>query len=392
MVSSEPAHGPQIDSDSEDDDSDWGEDEWPLERPLPLPEWGCERPDLKFSSLKHYHGFIAKATRALHLALDTHSYDSLSNFLMFSSEYQSSRDEYENLMEFYRDYDPPLVPGRYTCVGLASDLATRLSPLESQYPGLKDATYQVSCEEEVKDVDWYCSGSVPPANNNLKEHVLLCVRISVCGRAGVVLFDPGYHVGLPVTVMEDGLAPQSGPIRGSTTRADVARIFHYRYHHNNPAFVLWEVEERKEGKPPNNISNLIHVTRPYLSAVDVAERRNLVYTFKTLLGRDCTGQLTCGLYFPVRECSRVNLTFFLHVDGLPTHRKVPLAYFRGDSVPEKDVESAVAAVAEGTGRSKEDLRKSLVNLANLLQDKDFVQQVVDLDKCILDMQASQGSN
>lgn len=84
MVSSDAPAGPHLDvSDSEDDDddSDWGEDEWPLERPLPLPEWGCERPDLKFSSLQHYYGFVARATRVLHVALDNHCYDSFSNFL-----------------------------------------------------------------------------------------------------------------------------------------------------------------------------------------------------------------------------------------------------------------------------------------------------------------------
>lgn len=62
----------------------------------------------------------------------------------FSKEYVASREEYPEMLEFYRDYDPPLLPGRYSCVGLAGDLATRLSVLETTYPGIKDATYQVN--------------------------------------------------------------------------------------------------------------------------------------------------------------------------------------------------------------------------------------------------------
>lgn len=242
----------------------------------------------------------------------------------------------------------------------------------------------------MKDVDWYCSGSVPPNTTNLKEHVMLCVRVSVCGRPGVMLFDPGYHVGQPVTVMEDGLAPQSGPVRGSTARAEVSRTFRYKYQPNNPAFVVWEVTEEREGKPPLRLSNLIHISRPFLSGVDIAERRNLVYGFKTLLGRDCTGQLTCGLYFPVRECAKTSVTLFHVVAGRPCHRKTPLAYFLDEGVVEEEVEVAVAEVAEGTGRAREELRHSLVALARLLQDGDFVKQMTELDKCIADIVKTQG--
>ena len=52
-------------------------------------------------------------------------------------------EDYPSIKDFYRDYDPPVLPGRYTCVGLSSDLATRLATLEVHYPGLKDAMYQV---------------------------------------------------------------------------------------------------------------------------------------------------------------------------------------------------------------------------------------------------------
>lgn len=68
-------------SSDEDDDSDWGEDEWPVERPLPLPEWGCERPELTFASLQHYQRFQVRVTHHLHQALAAHCYDTFSNFI-----------------------------------------------------------------------------------------------------------------------------------------------------------------------------------------------------------------------------------------------------------------------------------------------------------------------
>lgn len=394
---SEISHGDQVafdvsltseeTSDEDDDDSDWGEDEWPMDRALPLPEWGCERPELNFGSLPQYQRFLGHVQEHLHQALMTQCYDTMSNFIVFGQEYVSLREEYPALEEFYRDYDPPLLHGRYTCVGLACDLATKLSTLEMQYPGLKDATYQVSCEEEIDNADWYCSNGVPPITTCEKEHVLVCIRIRLSGRAGVLLLDPGYHIGEPITVMEDGLAPQSGIIQANTTKINVIRSYHYRYRHDNPAFVVWDVVEERDGRVTSQHTSLIHIARPFLSGIDIAERRNLVYPFKTLVGREPTGRLKCGLYFPLRECGQTTITFFHYVDGIHHHTRVPLSYFakRGiQDIAEADtsVESTLAAVAAGTGRSTPDLRASLEGVASLLQDQDFLTQLAQLDKAI----------
>lgn len=378
-------------SDDEDDESDWGEDEWPVDRALPLPEWGCERPELNFGSLVLYQRFLCHVKGHLEYALATQCYDTFSNFITFSQEYVRMRDEYPALEEFYRDYDPPLLPGRYTCVGLSCDLATTLSTLEVQYPGLKDATYQVSCEEEIDNVDWYCSMGVPPITTCEKEHVLICIRIRISGRAGVLLLDPGYHIGEPITVMEDGLAPQSGIIIANTAKTSVVRRFQYRYRHDNPAFVAWEVVEERDGKVTHEHTSLIHIARPFLSGIDVAERRNLAYPFKTLLGRESSGRLKCGLYFPLRECHQTSVTFFYQVDEVSQHVKVPLSYFLQETPHECHQESteaedaaelALSIVAVGTGRSAVDLRSSLECVANLLQDSDLMAQLAELDKAI----------
>lgn len=382
----------EIGDDDNDDDSDWGEDEWPLDRALPLPEWGCERPELNFENLEDYERFLGQVSLHLRHVLSAHCYDTVSNFILFSKEYVLAQEEYPDLEEFYRDYDPPILPGRYTCVGLACDLTTRLSALEVHYPGLKDSVYQVSCEEEVDNAEWYCSTEVPPVNTCEKEHVLVCVRIRLSGRAGVLLLDPGYHVGVPITVMEDGQAPQTGAIKANTARPEVVRTYRYSYWPDNPAFVSWEVTEEREGKAPHHHISLIHIARPFLSGVDVAERRNLVYPFKTLVGRDQNGRLTCGLYFPLRECSRTTVTLFYHVFGDLQQLKVPLTHFlEGDVLSvstgalEEKVKAAVSGVARGMGRSGQDIRSSLVAVANLLHDSGLVKQLEDLNEAINDI-------
>ncbi|XP_042208997.1 uncharacterized protein LOC121857165 [Homarus americanus] len=320
-------------------------------------------------------------TQHLQHIVGSHCYDTVSNFIVFSEEYVSSRRGCAALEDFYRDYDPPLLPGRHTCVGLSCLLDTRLSVLEPHYPGLKDAIYKVSCEEEIDNVEWYCKGDTPPVTCE-KEHVLLCIRIRVCSRAGVMLLDPGYHIGEPITVMEDGLAPQSGAIKGSTARAQVERTYHYRFWSSNPSFVAWQVTEQRESQPAHQHISLIHVARPFLSGIDVAERRNLAYPFKSLVAREPSGQLTCGLYFPIRDCHRTSVTFFHQVGGRPNHVKAPLNYFLAETPREDYIEAAITAVAAGTNRSTEDLRFTLATAARLLSDQDLVLQLTRLNDAI----------
>lgn len=367
--------------DDDGDDSDWGEDEWPMDHPLPLPEWGCGRPDLQFPNEEQYQEFLKRTTVYLHECLDSLPYDTFTNFLAFSTKYVSSRDEYCNLKEFFRDYDTPLLPGCFTCVGLSLDLSSKLSQLERTYPGLKDAMYQVSCEEEVKNLEQYCT-ELPPAKTSLNEHVMLCIKVRISGRRGMTLFDPGYHVSQPITVMEDGESPQSGTIKASTTRPDIQRSYKYQYLERNSAIIGWTVEEKRPGQPTKVVLNRVHPNKPFLSGVDIAERRNLVYSFKSLLGRDEYGQLNCGLYFGIKECSKASITFFYRDDDKPHHQKVPLTYFLSDEGDEEIFEEAVRAVAMGVGRTARTLRDALKLLANLLSDMDFVQEVLSLDKDI----------
>ena len=59
-------------------------------------------------------------------------------------EYQKERHDYSALAEFFRDYDLPVLSGRNTCVGLCTELLSKLAALETTYPGIKDSIYPVS--------------------------------------------------------------------------------------------------------------------------------------------------------------------------------------------------------------------------------------------------------
>lgn len=48
-------------------------------------------------------------------------------------------------------------------------------------------------------------------------------------------------------------------------------------------------------------TSLIYVAKAYQTAVDVTERRNLVYEFRSLLSRDQKGHLIAGIYFKIKE-------------------------------------------------------------------------------------------
>ena len=264
---------------------------------------------------------------------------------------------------------------------------------------------QASCSEEVDgdEIQTIISSEQPNAQDSFKEHVLLCVRVRVEGRAGVVLLDPGYHVPCPVTVMQDGLSPHSGPVLTATTRSDVKRTFTYHFPTSTSSYVIWEAEEERKGTR-KTIRNVIHVSRPYLSSVDVTERRNLVYPFKTLMGRDAAGKFTTGLYFIIKpssssSSSSIDITLLHKINGEFKQVKTPLTYFlpneeEEDYIIEKEedekgkkkkevneeVEEAVLALEKGVGRARGDVRNTLVILANILKDKIFLSDLLELNK------------
>jgi hypothetical protein len=76
----------------------------------------------------------------------------------------------------------------------------------------------------------------------------------------------------------------------------------YEYTITSPEYISWHDTETKKGKTSSQV-HLIFVARPFLSGVDFAERRNLVYNFKSMLKRDPKGRVLAGFYFPLTRVS-----------------------------------------------------------------------------------------
>ena len=112
-------------------------------------------------------------------------------------------------MKFYKSYRPPITAEHHTCVGLGLELIKNLSSLEERFPGLTSRLYLASCEESVEDVISYTSELPDPLDSD-KEHVMVALKIKIAGRSGILLLDPGYHIGRVITIMKDGQYPHTG--------------------------------------------------------------------------------------------------------------------------------------------------------------------------------------
>lgn len=133
-----------------------------------------------------------------------------------------------------------------------------------------------------------------------KEHVLLALRFDIAGRKGILLCDPGYHVGRVITVMMDGKYPHTGWFTQSEENNN-KKEYCYSFCSVNANFIEWTERNTRSDGVSKSFSSLIFIARPYLTAVDVTERRNLVYDFRSLLSRDPKGHVTAGIYFKVKE-------------------------------------------------------------------------------------------
>lgn len=120
---------------------------------------------------------------------------------------------FTHISTFYISYSPRITPEHHTCVGLALELWNRLHQLDYNFAGVSEYFFLVSCEEDIEGLSEYTalSDRLDTAAYALeKEHVLLCLKFEINSRQGLLLCDPGYHVGRVVTVMHDKLYPHTG--------------------------------------------------------------------------------------------------------------------------------------------------------------------------------------
>lgn len=348
---------------------------WPLDRPLPLPSWGkCSPQTLHIASVEVYENLASRMEHKVQLLLEKHNYNTVSNFVRMYEEYCESETSGQ-LSAFYRNYEPPITPKHHTCVGLGIELLDNLKTIDTC---LGDKLYLVSSEEAIDSPRKYMSGGAPPVLLAEKEHVLVAMKVCINGRPGIVLLDPGYHVARVITVMQDGKYPHTGWF---TQKQDDRSIKEYSYTWDNRGqYVVWNaLETMKPTGISREVLNLIYVEKPFYSAIDCAERRNLVYTFKTLLARDAKGHVLAGLYFSLE--SKDHVTIFCHQEEGQMKRKVPFAIFLKPEISSCLME-LIDICAYQLRMTTEGLLDLLKKLAAIMNDTQFIQQVLEINEKI----------
>lgn len=183
--------------------------------------------------------------------------------------------------------------------------------------------------QTIGDIEGYVGGP-PAADSGEKEHVLVCLKIEINGRRGVLLLDPGYHVARVITVMADKMYPHTGWFTQSD-EPNCKKEYNYSLCTQDPDYVEWHERENRPGALERTQVALIYVARPYLTAIDVTERRNLVYNFRSLLARDTKGHVTAGLYFPLTLDNAQMFTLFYQTNNGKNRVKMPFNKFRTSS-------------------------------------------------------------
>ncbi|XP_054268670.1 uncharacterized protein LOC128990660 [Macrosteles quadrilineatus] len=332
-------------------------------------------------TIEAYEEFALTVELTVQQLLQAHNYNSVGNLIRFHEEFKNSKET--SLVDFMQTYQPPITPEHHTCVGLGLALLNRLTVLDHRFPGLASRLFIVSCEEVVDD---YASYILEEPNPNIaeKEHVLVALRLNVAGRKGMLLLDPGYHVARVITVMEDEKYPHTGWFMQSK-EGDRQKFFNYTFSASRQ-YVVWRQKERKGDAPETITHSVIYVARPFLSPVDVTERRNLVYNFRSLLSRNTKGHLTAGIFFPVRANGPGQFTIFYEDNTSKKKVKMDFSDFLGSA---NKVDESQQQIVEECNRllgfRRGELNSILHSLAHILSDSDFVSEVLTINKNINEM-------
>lgn len=346
--------------------------------PLPRALWG--QPLTRYSmSLAEHNVLTQSIKKILSQVLKTNDYNSVNNFILFHEEYLKSNVPF---IDFYDSYHPPIVPYRHTCVGLGLELIRRMEVLDREHRGLSKATSLLSCEEAVKNIRHYVTSATGPHEfphvSAEKEHVMVGVRILVDGREGVMIADPGYHVGRVVTVMNDELYPHTGLFVQHDSELMV-KEYDYSVNSINKDYVEWHEREYKNGRYKYQIS-LVYIGRPYLTAIEVTEKRNIVYTFKSQLRRDSRGNIIAGYYFPLApDLETATFTVFV---GLQAKAKYKFSDFIDINNIDPILVENFKLICSFMNCSHWHVIEMICKLANIYTDTDFIENVINLNNLI----------
>lgn len=325
--------------------------------------------------------------------IHAHNYNTVGNFIRFYEAYRSSREPC--LRHVFETYQPPITAAHHTCVGLGLELLQRLAALDRRFAGLSRHMYLVSCEEAVDHADRYVAAAEPDAWRTEKEHVLVAMRLEVAGRRGLMLLDPGYHVARVVTVMRDEMYPHTGWFTQSK-EGDTRKDYNYAFaaaaagggggkEAGDAAYVVWRVRDKRGAASPEKVSHsVVYVRRAFANPVEVAERRNLVYNFRSLLARNTKGQLIAGVYFAVDAAAAKQFTVFYQEHGVKQRHKLSFDLFEClDAKLDPAIARGVALCSDQLGLPASGLSELLCKLAHILNDASFVTQLLSINQAII---------
>ncbi|EEB14879.1 conserved hypothetical protein [Pediculus humanus corporis] len=336
--------------------------------PLPIPKWSKSKGSFCVSSVEQYEELAASVELTVQQLIQAHNYNTVGNFIRFYESYRKSGET--KVENFFRTYNPPITPEHHTCVGLGLELLKKLKFLEKKYPGLKDKFYLVSCEEAIVDVKGYTKAD-PKIDISEKEHVLVALKIKIGTRYGILLLDPGYHIGRVITIMKDQFYPNTGWFLQSD-ESQVRKEYCYIFAENSD-YIKWIDRVTREGLETTS-ENIIYVARPYATPVQVTERRNLVYNFRSFLARDTKGHLVAGLYFPIKE--NVKPVLFYQNGRIKEKFNISLIVSCEREKFERDI---INHCNVKMGLSPGTLEIILNKISIIMSDHNFVQQVLDIN-------------
>ncbi|XP_072930447.1 uncharacterized protein [Epargyreus clarus] len=314
----------------------------------------------------------------LRMLLAEENYDSVSNFLTMAEHYMMIGGP---LHDFFNRYQPSLRENRNTCVGLAFQLMLRLHDLDRWFPEYASSFALASCEENISDVERYVIDGPGPASviRTEKEHVVICAKVYIDGRYGVILADPGYHIAHFVTIMADRNYPHSG-WHLQMFDFDFYKQIQYVLSPANPNYLEWHELKTRDGRTDKEVA-LIYYAQPFLSAIPVTEKRNLVYKLKSVLARDFEGKVRAGLFFRVLPTNS-HFTIMVDYDGLPIRTKVDFDFFLFPEFLPADLLLDISRCNRQLGFAEGELFDMLCRLARLLANEPFVSEMLHIDSYI----------
>ncbi|KNC23401.1 hypothetical protein FF38_00765, partial [Lucilia cuprina] len=167
------------------------------------------------------------------------------------------------------------------------------------------------------------------------------------------------------------------------------RDYCYVYSQQNHKYVEWKEREIR-GDQTTYKTSLVYVDQPYVTAVDVTVRRNLVYNFRSLLSRDAKGRVLAGIYLPVlQNANEAHFTLFYEGNNMEQRVKVKFMFniFKNPNKLPDQVQQHLEKLSPQLNMPLKELTQLLGSLAEAIMDQDFITQVLNINDDIGNMSA-----